>query len=316
MSRSRQLHPQHIGKAVVILTVFLAGCYIKNQSSQDAPPPRETFPQNSQGPDTAASSAPPGPSGPGGGIVVPKGSDPNLMMGNPSNATMAVSDRNNYLLARKQYALSYNDTEGRPNWVSWRLVSENIGVVDRGNFQADPDLPEGFTRVTPSDYRGSGYDRGHMCPSGDRTANRTDNDATFYMTNMVPQAADNNQKAWAALENDCRKLADAGNVLYIVCGPEGKINTIGRSATISVPESTWKVVMVMPRKAANPSQVTAKTRVFAVRIPNRNGKDIASSDWTDWRVPVRDIEKSTGLNFFSKLPTALQNTLETRTEKG
>lgn len=233
-------------------------------------------------------------------------------MGNPSNATPQASDRNNYLLVQPQYDLSYNDTEGRPNWVSWRLVSENIGVVDRGNFQADPDLPESFTRVTPTDYRGSGYDRGHMCPSGDRTRNRDDNDATFYMSNMVPQAADNNQKTWAALENDCRKLADAGNVLYIVCGPEGKIGTIGRSATVSVPESTWKVVMVVPRNAPNPSQVTAKTRVFAINVPNRNGPDIADGDWRKWRVPVRDIEKATGLNFFSRLPITLQNTLETR----
>jgi endonuclease G len=237
------------------------------------------------------------------------------MMGNPSNAASAASNRNNYLLARKQYALSYNDTEGRPNWVSWRLVSENIGIEERGKFQVDPALPESFTRVTPTDYRGSGYDRGHMCPSGDRTASREDNDATFYMTNMVPQAADNNQKTWAALENDCRELANAGSVLYIVCGPEGKIGTVGRSTTISVPESTWKVVMVMPRTAAGPSQVTAKTRVFAISVPNRNGADIADGDWRKWRVPVRDIEKATGLNFFSRLPTTLQNTIETRTDK-
>jgi endonuclease G len=132
---------------------------------------------------------------------------------------------------------------------------------------------------------------------------------------MVPQAADNNQKTWAALENDCRELANAGNVLYIVCGPEGKIGTIGRSVTVSVPEATWKVVMVMPRNAAGPTQVTAKTRVFAVKVPNRNGPDIADGDWRKWRVPVRDIEKATGLNFFSRLPTSLQNTLETRRDK-
>ena len=193
-------------------------------------------------------------------------------------------------------------------------MSENVGVLDRGKFTADPDLPEGFTRVTPTDYRGSGYDRGHMCPSGDRTATREDNDATFYMSNMVPQSADNNQKTWAALESECRSLADAGNVLYIVCGPEGKIGTIGHSATISVPESTWKVILVMPRSAASPAQVTAKTRVIAVNVPNRNGPDIADGNWRKWRVPVRDIEKATKLNFFSRLSPTVQNALETRTD--
>jgi hypothetical protein len=59
--------------------------------------------------------------------------------------------------------------------------------VRRSKFAPDPDLPEGFFQVRPNDYRGSGFDRGHMCPSGDRTATKEDNEATFYVTNMVPQ---------------------------------------------------------------------------------------------------------------------------------
>jgi endonuclease G len=316
MPRSRQSPTQNLLKIAALVAVLGAGCYLKNKPAQNLPPQdTPSVPQETKKGRKRATPVPPGPGGPGtGGITLPKGTDPNLVMGNPSNATSDVSNRNNYLIIRKQYDLSYNNTEGRPNWVSWRLTSDDIGVQERGNFHADPDLPDGFTAVTPTDYRGSGYDRGHMCPSGDRTRSKEDNDPTFYMTNMVPQAADNNQKTWAALESECRSLADAGNVLYIVCGPEGKIGTIGKSATISIPESTWKVIMVMPRKAANPDQVTAKTRVIAVNVPNHNGPDIADGNWRKWRVPVRDIEKATKLNFFSRLPTSLQSTLESRAD--
>ncbi|MBC8102227.1 MAG: DNA/RNA non-specific endonuclease [Cytophagales bacterium] len=321
MPRHRQPKPQRVVTVLIAATLLMSGLYCRSRqevptspSVATAPPPGP--PKVSKRPRRQTRPDPPASQGirDGGGIIAPTSGDPNLLLGNPSRATASVTDRDNYLLERKQYALSYNNADGRPNWVSWRLVSEDLGPEERGQFQTDPDLPEGFTTVAPTDYRGSGYDRGHLCPSGDRTASREANDATFYMSNMMPQAADNNQKSWATLENYCRDLANAGNVLYIVCGPVGKVGTIGRVAAVSVPESTWKVVAVLPRRAAGLAQVSTKTRVFAVIIPNRNGPDIADGDWGKWRVPVRDVEKATGLDFFSRLSPSLQSALETRTD--
>ncbi len=89
-----------------------------------------------------------------------------LKYGNPSKANS--KDINNYLLERPQYALSYNCKTGIPNWVSWQLNRSWLGSVDRSDdFRPDSDLPNGCYAVRPSDYRGSGYDRGHMTPSGD-----------------------------------------------------------------------------------------------------------------------------------------------------
>ena len=95
-----------------------------------------------------------------------------LKYGNPSKANS--KDINNYLLERPQYALSYNCKTGIPNWVSWQLNRSWLGSVDRSDdFRPDGDLPNGCYAVRPNDYRGSGYDRGHLTPSGDCFAVRS-----------------------------------------------------------------------------------------------------------------------------------------------
>ena len=161
----------------------------------------------------------------------------NLVMGNPSDATAdAAGSASNYLIARDQFALSYNNDERIPNWVSWHLDKSWIGSTGRaGSFHPDTALPAGFYQVQPADYSGTGFDRGHMCPSGDRTRTKADNDAVFVMSNMIPQAPDNNRKTWEGLESYCRTLAEAGDELYIISGPEGPGGTGARG---SGPRST------------------------------------------------------------------------------
>ena len=91
-----------------------------------------------------------------------------LRYGNPSNANL--EDIYNYLLEKPQYALSYNCNTSTANWVSWQLNDSWLGRVERSDdFRPDPDIPENCYAVRPNDYRGSGYDRGHLTPSGDRT---------------------------------------------------------------------------------------------------------------------------------------------------
>lgn len=101
------------------------------------------------------------------------------MLGNPSDATTDLSNKDNYLLVKDQYVLSYNSNKGTPNWVSWTLKKSDIGAVKRGNnFHVDTDLPDGFQHVAPTDYKGTPYDRGHMCNSKDRTDTAENNSAT------------------------------------------------------------------------------------------------------------------------------------------
>ena len=149
---------------------------------------------------------------------------PHLRWGNPSDASSNMGNPQNYLMQKKYYALSYNDAKGTPNWVSWRLVKEDIGGASREGlmFQADDELPAGFKKIVHRDYSGSGFDRGHMCPAADRSSDMESLKATFVMTNVVPQSAANNRKGWERFESHCRDLVNKEKELYIVAGPYGR----------------------------------------------------------------------------------------------
>ncbi|UOQ53639.1 DNA/RNA non-specific endonuclease [Hymenobacter cellulosivorans] len=248
--------------------------------------------------------------------------DSHLTMGNPSGAiTDATNSPNNYLMSKSQFALSYSRDKGKPNWVSWHLSSAWVGSTPRqDNFSADATLPSGWFRATTSSYTGSGFDRGHNCPSADRTGSVADNSATFLMTNMMPQSANNNQKAWANLENYCRTLINQGNELYIICGSYGTGGTgVNGYATtiaggkITVPARCWKVIVVLPEGSSDASRVTTSTRVIAINTPNDQS---VGTTWGTYRTSVDAIEAATGYNILSAVSSTVQSTIESRVDSG
>ena len=171
-----------------------------------------------------------------------------MQLGNPSGATADTNNHDHYLIQRPVEALDYNDHLGEPNWVSWDLTSEDAsGAVGRSStYFTDDTLPPGFFQVTSADYTGSGWTRGHMCPSGDRTDSRADNDMVFLMSNMVPQASSQNSGVWGQFEDYCRTLARAGNELLIICGPSRFTGAYIASGHVAVPGYTWKIAVVVP----------------------------------------------------------------------
>ena len=233
-----------------------------------------------------------------------------LALGNPSNAVRSISVPKNYLMVKRQYVLSYNRFAGIPNWTAWHLDSTWLGAIRRkNNFRPDSSLPAQWHRVTELSYRHSGYDRGHMCPSGDRTNTAEDNTMTFLMTNMVPQAPNNNQGPWAVLELYCRELVKEGNELYIYSGGYGTKGFLD-SGRVNIPERVWKVIVVLPSGDRDRERITDSTRVIAVDMPNDNLLIGKHDNWKKFRTAVDTVEQKTGFDFLSALPTAFQSVLE------
>lgn len=230
-----------------------------------------------------------------------------LALGNPSGASQ--SDPNNYLLVNNYYVNSYSRDRGIPNWVAWRVTRGDMGDLQRqDSFRPDDRLPADFPHVTPSDYTGSGYDRGHVAPNADRDATPDSMASTFLMTNMFPQTGDLNRGPWAKLEGYLRTLVTRGNDVYIYAGAYGEKGRLKKKVT--VPTNTWKVAVVVPAGADPLTAINENTRVIAVDMPNVKG--IKNADWQTYRTTVRDIEQKTGLNLLSSLPQNLQDKLETK----
>lgn len=238
------------------------------------------------------------------------GENGGLLLGNPS---MAGSAPDNYLLERPYHALSYNRSNGGPNWVAWHLDREDLGDTRRSSFMPDPLLPSAW-QIRPSDYRGSGYDRGHVCPSGDRTSSKTANQATFVMSNMLPQAPALNQQVWKDLEEYERDLTKK-NELYIFAGGNGSAERIA-GGKVNVPTVCWKIMVVLPRGNNDMSRINASTRVIAVSMPNRQRDEIADSKWSQWITSVDQLEKTTGYDFLSNLPDNIERVLEKNVDSG
>jgi endonuclease G, mitochondrial len=204
-----------------------------------------------------------------------------LPTGVPNISGASTASTTNYLAVKKGYVMSYNGVEGRANWVGWTLRSSDVGPVDRSNrFREDSNLPRQFKRVDDDDYRESGYDRGHLCNSEDRTSSDFLNEETFLMSNMIPQTPELNRGPFKFLEAYCRKLVlKKGQSLLIY---SGGIGAKGRLASgVPIPQYCWKVVY------------TPTEEIF-VLFPNERTLE---KNWNKYRVTKDRLEKMTGYQF-------------------
>jgi len=296
-----------------VCTITIFKDQVHDQDTDDSAPGTDTLPGNYSWSFTVASGTPP-----------PYPPSVHLTFGNPTNATPDLAQPENYLMEKPEYALSYNRDLGRPNWVSWHLSPEWYGTLARvDTFRADPRVPDDpdWYRVQGFDFSLSGFDRGHMVPNADRDKETSIpiNQATYLMTNMVAQAPGNNQGPWAALEGELRTLAEAGNELYIVAGPEGEggygssiprtLTTTIANGHVLVPANTWKAVLVLPRAPGDDvSRATCATRSIAVIMPNDD--NIRNTDWHAYLTSVDAVEALTGYDLFASLPDSVEYCVE------
>lgn len=199
------------------------------------------------------------------------------------------------------YALSYVDQYEQAEWVAYELTRKEVqGDRDRtDNFSGDPKVRTGSP--DGNDYRGSGYDRGHLAPAADMEFSQTAMEESFYMSNMSPQKPGFNRGIWKELEEWVREKAEEKGSLYVISGGilAGNMEYIGEEIKIAVPNFFYKVLLYHDQQAE-----TVSTTAFL--LPNRK----SSAELADFVVPIDEIEEASGIDFFEQLPDAVEQEME------
>lgn len=193
------------------------------------------------------------------------------------------------------YSLAYSEQDEQAYWVFYQLTPELInGAQSRtDDFREDPLVSSGS--ATLADYKGSGYDRGHLCPAADMTLNHTSMSESFFLSNLSPQTPSFNRGIWSKLESKVRDWALQYNGLYVASGGifSNPIGTIGADS-VTVPSKYYKVIY------------SDKNGMIAFILPNAG----STKDLSTFVVTVDSVESVTGIDFFSGLDNKTENNLE------
>lgn len=204
------------------------------------------------------------------------------------------------IIHHNAYVLCYNEKHEQANWVSYMLTGNmcSDGQVKRSNsFYADQLVTTGS--ALPDDYKGSGYDRGHLCPAGDMKFSEQAMKESFFMSNMSPQVPAFNRGIWKKLEEKVRTWAIENKTLFITTGGllQDSLPKIGAVNKISVPHYFYKVIL----DNEDPGK-----KAIGFLIPNCK----STQTIFHYATPIDSLEKITGLDFFSELPDSIEAKLE------
>ena len=189
------------------------------------------------------------------------------------------------------FDLAYNETYEQASWVAYILTRDEVerGTIPRtDNFRSDTSIATGSALL--ADYRGSGFDRGHLAPAGDMKWSRNAMSESFLLSNMSPQDPSFNRGIWKKLEDQVRNWAVEKDSLYVVTGPvlSSVSSTIGKNE-VGIPGYYFKVLVDL-----SPPDHS----FIAFLMPNeRSSEELAS-----FAITVDSLELFTGYNFFSTAP--------------
>ena len=204
------------------------------------------------------------------------------------------------LVTNLGYTSSYNTSYGIPNWVAYEITRSEATSTEaerKDKFMPDPKV-KGHS-ATNADYKGSGYDKGHMAPAADMKWSQIVMDQSFYFTNICPQAPGLNRGAWKNLEEDIRLWAIRDSALVVICGPlftQEPVRYIPQTQ-VAIPDAYFKVVC---------SPYIPEPRGIAFIFPNAK----ASKHPREYVTTINSVEQITGMDFLSQLPDETENQIE------
>ncbi len=197
---------------------------------------------------------------------------------------------------------SYKDAE----WVSYTLTQEKLIKNTRrtNKFIEDKNISTGSAKL--SDYKTSGYDRGHLAPAADMAWSEQSENESFLMSNMTPQVPQFNRGIWKELEAQVRKYAQSLDFLIVATGPvlekqPEEYSTIGQSK-VCVPEYFYKVLLAKDK--------SGNWQSIGFIIPNEKSEQ----DIFSYKVCVNEVEERCGIDFFSALDDSIEEEVESQTE--
>lgn len=215
-----------------------------------------------------------------------------------TNAYFLPTSTTGQIVHHQGYSLSYSEPHEQPEWVAYELKKSHLSNSNfkRPYFEIDNAVKTGAAHWR--NYKNSGYDRGHLCPAGDRRYSQSAHDETFLTSNITPQKNDFNAGIWNKLEQKVRYWANKYNGVYVVTGGvlKGDMDTIG-DEYVSVPNQFYKILI---------DNNNGNTKMIAFLLPHED----SNKPLYEFVVSVDSIEKLTGIDFFPKLDDAIENKLE------
>tara|TARA_B110000090_G_C13312219_1_gene420085 strand:+ start:118 stop:1059 length:942 start_codon:yes stop_codon:yes gene_type:complete len=207
----------------------------------------------------------------------------------------------NDVVSHDYYTLSYSEEHEQAEWVYYTLNSNqlNLAVERKDNFRPDHKVKTLSAQLY--DYKGSGYDRGHLAPAADMKYNSNSMSESFFMSNISPQSPSFNRGVWRKIEKQFRDWGYKYGELIIVTGPVLKDENYGSigSNKVTIPKWYYKV-------AIDPDNYE---RNIAILIENRGSSESTRS----FVVTIDYLEEFSGLDFFHNLPDKVEESFESST---
>ena len=201
------------------------------------------------------------------------------------------------------YTVSYNENHEQANWVHYELNSYMLtGTTKRtDNFRIDPNVTT--ESATTYDYKGSGYDRGHLAPAGDMKISFTSMSESFFMSNISPQNRSFNRGGWKKLESLVRVWAKKNKIFITTAGVlnDNDLKKTGSKNSVSVPREFYKLIYMPSEK-----------KMIGFLMPNQK----INGQLKDYVVSVDTVEELTGIDFYSELDDVLEEKLEAEVNPG